>query len=85
MKEMYLINFVNFALLLPIFLNTKQFLDWALKWYYLHVLAVPVNHYFSSWPYMKKLHELHCKDGAGTVDIKHVYKTLPLQRGRPIF
>ena len=26
MKEMYLINFVNFALLLPIFLNWKQFL-----------------------------------------------------------
>ena len=27
MKEMYLINFVNFALLLPIFLNKKQFLS----------------------------------------------------------
>ena len=27
MKEMYLINFVNFALLLPLFLNYRQFLD----------------------------------------------------------
>ena len=26
MKEMYLINFVNFALLLPVFLNYRQFL-----------------------------------------------------------
>ena len=27
MKEMHLIKFVNFALLLPILLNLKQFLD----------------------------------------------------------
>ena len=26
-KEMYLINFVNFALLLPVFLNYRQFLS----------------------------------------------------------
>ena len=29
---------------------------------------------------MKKLYELHCKDGAGTVDIKNVNKTVPLYR-----
>ena len=28
---------------------------------------------------MKKLHELHCKNGAGSVDIKYVNKTLPQQ------
>ena len=33
---------------------------------------------------MKKLHELHCRDGAGTVDIKNVNKALPLWRDRPI-
>ena len=27
MKEIHLINFVNFALLLPLFLNKRQFLD----------------------------------------------------------
>ena len=40
MKEMFLINFVNFALLLPIFLN------YTLKWYYLYKLELPINHYF---------------------------------------
>ena len=29
---------------------------------------------------MRKLHELHYKDGAGTVDIKNVNKTLPSYR-----
>ena len=33
---------------------------------------------------MKKLHELHYKDGAGTVDIKNVNKTLPSYRVRTI-
>ena len=29
MKEMYLINFVDYALLFPLFLNKKQFLSWG--------------------------------------------------------
>ena len=31
MKEMYLINCVNLALLLPVFLNMKQFLSLSFK------------------------------------------------------
>ena len=33
---------------------------------------------------MRKLHELHCKDGAGTVDIKNVNKTLPSYHVRTV-
>ena len=33
---------------------------------------------------MEKLHELHYKDGAGTVNIKNVKKTLPSYRVRTI-
>ena len=47
MKEMYLITFVNVALLLPVFLNEKQFLGLSFEMYYLDKLELPVNHYFS--------------------------------------
>ena len=83
---MYLINFVNFASLLPKFFNKKQFRHLRFKMMLFkeirtkQKLELPVNCYFSSLPYMKKLLELHCKDGAGTVDIKNVNKKPPLKR-----
>ena len=74
MKEMYLITFVNSLY----YCQYSWIRSSSFEMVLLDRLALPVNCYFSLRPYMKKLPELYCKDGAGTFDIKNVNKTLPL-------